>query len=385
MLAGIAVLLITLKIAFGLWQRCLFWTEAMMAIVVLWSTFRQGFVRGDASHVALFFGYSILTAAFCLAGYTFWPVRPMGAIAALFFVAVSITCLSGMSKRYPVLTGSNWLFKQSLADIGLLMHRQTLMTSLDHSFDGAFASLPGMAFRSSIEGNRVLVFPHGTPYVAKINFEMFPNYTVQDYASNTPYLDKKAAHNLLFADPPVDKVLFEWLSIDDRNLIVDTPAITMAFLSGFIPEAMNSGALLLHRRQNALNLQSLEIGHEMFRPEEWVEVPYREQLVTMSIALSETIPGKIVTGLYRQEPVYIDLEPVEGPVRRYRVPPRNLSTPGTINYVPQSLEEFEKLWASELLRGRIRKVRLSGPGLRWSTSSGYYFYELQNAGVRLAK
>jgi len=32
----------------------------------------------------------------------------------------------------------------------------------------------------------------------------------------------------------------------------------------------------------------------------------------------------------------------------------------------------------------LRKIRLTGPGLRWVRSDGYRFYVVENAGVRLA-
>jgi hypothetical protein len=78
------------------------------------------------------------------------------------------------------------------------------------------------------------------------------------------------------------------------------------------------------------------------------------------------------------------LETSSAAVRHFRVPPQVLETPGLINYVPDSLDEMEKLWQPEPLQNRLVRVRLSGPGLRWTKSTGYNFYRVENAGAKLS-
>jgi len=374
----------------GLLQRRVLWTEGMLVVFVTWTVFRHGFVRGGGGHAAMFFGFSILVFAVLFNGWdeAFFQMPFLKAIPQLIlllcFAVSGFAALSGVAARYLVLTGSNWWPKEAFNDIKFMLHPAGLSYALDHGADSLFAALPGMALRSSLEGRRVMVFPYSTPYVAKFRFEMFPIYSLQDYQAVTAFLDKKSAANLAAANPPVDKVLLEWGDIDGRNEFLDGPAMALAIFSNFTPQTRVPDALLLTHRQVVLHPGFTMIGQQPFRADDWVPIPARDQLVAMSIRLKQNLIGTLVTNLYDQAPVYMELGTRSGAVLHYRVPPQVLSTPGIINYVPNSLDDLEKLWKPEPLTGRVVKIRLTGPGLRWVRSDGYRFYEVENTGVRMA-
>jgi hypothetical protein len=178
--------------------------------------------------------------------------------------------------------------------------------------------------------------------------------------------------------------MIEWMAIDGRNMMLDSPAMSMAFLTTFTPESRAPHALLLRHRAAALPIGLTPIAYQPFQADRWVEIPRRNQLVAMSIRLRQNLFGTLMTNLYRQDAVYIDLETSSAAVRHFRVPPQVLETPGLINYVPDSLDEMEKLWQPEPLQNRLVRVRLSGPGLRWTKSTGYNFYRVENAGAKLS-
>jgi hypothetical protein len=92
----------------------------------------------------------------------------------------------------------------------------------------------------------------------------------------------------------------------------------------------------------------------------------------------------LITNLYAQSEVFIELETSSGTITRFRVPPQVLSTPAMINYVPRSLDDWAKFWGHEPLGERVTKVRLLGPGLSWTASKGYFFYRVENSGVTIS-
>jgi hypothetical protein len=391
-LCAVVVTLLAVTTLLLLWLRRLLWSEALLILLITWTLFRHGFVRGGGGHTALFFGFSLVIFAIL---FTCWneqvlrfPIlRAIPEITLIIsFMLFSFAALSGFAAQYVVLTASNWWPQQAYNDIRLLAQPEQLANALDHGADSLFAALPGMAFRDLLEGKRVMVFPNATPYVSKINFEMFPIYTLQDYAATTAYLDTTGAKRLAEANPPVNNVLLEWGDVvgDGRNQMLDSPAMTLALLSHFVAQQRAPEALLLSRRAIALPISFGVIGHEPFLPGQWVQIPPRNQLLAMTIHLRQRLAGKLVTNLYCQDAVYMDLETQSNNVLHFRVSPQLLSTPGIINYVPASLDQFEKLWRPQPLTDRIVRVRLTGPGLRWTVSNGYFFYQVDNAGITLA-
>jgi len=381
--------LLLLQIVLRVWKKQLFLGEAILIMLVTWTIFRHGFVRGSyGDHSALFFGFVLLVFACFFMGWKrtgglkgSWPEIVL-CLAGIAFYWIS---LSGFAERYPVLVTSNFWPQRNWNDLQGLFRWHETARNLDHSADSQFAELPGMAFRDSIERRRVMVFPFGTPYVAKITFEMFPIYALQAYQTYTASLDRKAAQNLVNANPPVDKILVEWGAIDGRNPVLDVPALYTAFLTNFRPERRVPNALLLQRRDEPRHLHFTVAAHEAFKPGEWVPVPPDDELVAVSIKLNQTLLGTLITNVFDQEAVYLDFETQSGKNMHYRVPPRVLTTPVPVNYVPQSLDDFEKMWGTEPSADRVTRVRLSGPGLSRTYSKGYYFYHMENLDVRFAR
>ena len=382
-LAVFLCLILALNTAIGLWQRRLLWSESLLIVLVTWVVFRHGFVRGDFWHTAMFFDFSVVIFACLFMGTRayerIWPQVILTASFCLF----SFVAISGSAERYPAIGSVNWWPPQCFSEMKRLWHWGELVQSLDHDADPVFAALPGMAFRPLIEGKRVLVFPYSTPYVAKINFEMFPIYALQDYAAYTAYLDKRGAQNLLTANPPVEQVLMEWGDIDGRNQMLDTPAMSLALLSAFTFQSDAPKALLLKHRELSLPIHLDVISRETYQADGWVNVPERDELVAMSIRLKQNWKGQLVTALYDQAAIYMELQTQAGGVVRYRVPPQTLRNPGLINYVPNSLDELEKLFGAEPLHGKIARIRLTGPGLRRVASDGYLFFAVNNAGLKV--
>lgn len=380
LLAYLAAGILLSNLVAGLWRRRFVWTELLLFGLVAWIVFRHGFVRADSGHPPLFFGFTMLVFACLFMGWPGMPGRPewLLTISSLVFAAVALV---GLSARYPVLAASNWWPKQGLQDLRLLNHPKELEHGLDHGSDSAFAALPGMAFRRQVEHKLVMAFPNGTPYAAKLDLTMFPFFTLQDYAAYTSFLDKNAAESLVNANPRVDKIIFEWGVFDGLNPVVDTPATTMSMLANFTFESRAPGAVLLRHREVPLPLQVSAIGRADYQGEQWVEVPRRNELVAFSIDLHQNFWGNLVTFLYEQKPIFLDVETGSGVIRHFRVPPQNLANPGIINFVPNSIDDVERLWKCEPLPDRVTRFRLTGSGLRHVVSSGFDFYSVQNAGV----
>lgn len=386
--AAILCALLVLNIILSLWQKRLYYTEAILIVLATWIVFRHGFVRGGyGDHSALFFGFSILIFTYFFAGWEeFFAQGSTFRISILLlpisFAAFTFISLSGFAERYPVLVYSNWLPTQNIDElIGLFRWHKTAH-SLDHADDASFATLPAVPLLPEVEGKRAMVFPYSTPYVVIAHFEMFPIYALQAYSAYTSYLDQRGAQNMIRAQPPVDKVIMEWADIDGRNPMLDTPAMHMAFLARYQLQSHVEDALLLTRRPEILPLRLTIISHERFEPGEWVSIPARDQLVAMSIHLRQTFFGRLYTNFYCQKAVYIAIRMRSGASFQFRIPPDVLSTPGIINYIPRSLAEFEAFWGKEPLQDQVAQICLLGPGLSQITSEGYDFYQIDGAGIK---
>ena len=384
-LAMIVAGLVLLNSLIGLWTRRSQWGESFLILFILWTVFRHGFVRGDTAHMAVYFCFCPLLFACLFFGWNenFWSRQKVGRmpewVLALSWLILIALCIPGINSRYPVFSSANFSPMRAFNDLKTFSDRANLFYGLDHMGDPSFAHQPGIAFRDQIEGKRVMIFPNSTPYVAKLNFEMFPIYGLQEYSNHTSYLDRRNAQGLYNASPPVDKVMMNWYSIDGRNPLLDTPSSVLALFSKFQFESRAPEALLLTRRSAKLDLHLLPLDHQPFKPDEWVQVPQRGELVAMSIDLKQSLAGKLRTVLFDQDAVYLGLETRSGEKLQYRVPPLPLRNPGIISFVPRSLNEIEQLWKQRGAKNDVIKLRLFGPGLRWAVSKGYDFFAVQGS------
>jgi hypothetical protein len=344
-------------------------------LALTWGIFRQGFCRSDDRHEGGFFVHATALSAALVALAKTTPWRK--AYAAGFFVLMLCIAIPQATQGFGFRLADIWRPQLTLIEGYTIFDWNSAMAHLDSITAANVSQSPVEAYRSRLNGSRVMIFPWELAYAAQSNFELFPVYAMQNYAANTHYLDAESASRLSGANPPVRYVVFEWKSIDGRHPLVDMPCLWSALFSEYAPVEIGPRSALLERRTKSLPITYEPLSVSAYRPEQWVDIPQRESAVAVSIPLRPTFAGSVTLALYKVPAIYLEVETRAGGSRRFRVPPDVLSSPFVINSLPLNFEEAMTFWKGQPPPIQISRVRLAGDGLRDFSSSDWAFWTVK--------
>jgi hypothetical protein len=355
---------------------------AGIALVATWVAFRHGFVRSGPLHAAVFFSLAIFLFAVLLAQMDFRQ-RDTKMLTAVFIV-FTVVAMFGIAERWHPQEVDWWSPKTNVTAPLDLLHWKRAINELDHRGDSLFSATVGNTYVAAVNGKRVLVFPWDLAYAAHGEFEVVPLYTIQAYSAYTRYLDRMSAQKILAFTPPLDDIIFEWKSIDDRNPNLDVPAVWNTLFANFVPQMRKNDSFLLAPRPVPLKFAYQPLSAAEYKPRLWVPVPRATVPVAMSIDLRPTLFGSVLTTLYKQEPVFLAVRTLSGNTAQFRVPVDVLATPTLINVLPLSFESVAELWTANSVKDPIVALRLLGKGLAHMRPARYSFYRVEGTSVAVA-
>jgi hypothetical protein len=342
---------------------------ALVFAVAMFLAFKHGFVR-VYGHERNFFPFLLAAISVVALNMTTareaWTVIPAYLLVLGFAMPIGAyySATLDLPPSYRTLIGQEG-FENIASTVHLAETRRKL--ALESARNLASRPLPG-GWKDVVDAHHgtVDVLPWELSYVFANNFAWKPNVTLQLFNSYTPLFDRWNADHFLQGNAP-DFLIVEFLAIDGRHLLLDTPAVTRSILRNYAPDKVETARnlALLARRPQPLDEDPAALGGGTVRPGEWIDVPRTDRLLFGSLDMSLSPVGIVTKALFRIPPVYLDVVYASERQASYRITPEVAKEGLLLNYLPATAPEF-----FELLKGcagdRVTKFRITGPG------AGYY-------------
>ena len=312
------------------------------ALVYAFFAFKYSMVRQDA-HAADFELQLALAALFLLVvarGKRFiW-------LTLCFQVACLLCTYQVSSKIWPqigkVVTSrlsiiGNW------PTVSAFLHWPRTWADLERMGRLNLAPLHASAELQSVVGkNSVEAIPWDVAFVKENGWIWNPRPVFQTYAAYTPTLDRINAQYLQ-SRHAAGVTIISWNSIDGRHPFLEAPFSWRAQLDRYQTVTTNSGMLVLGRRSNA-RFQSVEqVAAETTTWNRANRVPQSIDPMVVSMHIRESLQGRLLSLLFRLNPLFIEVTRKSGSTERYRALRANFADGAIMNELPESLGDLALL------------------------------------------
>jgi hypothetical protein len=200
---------------------------------------------------------------------------------------------------------------------------------------------------NKIAGNSVQILPWELSYAEANHWDAWqPNPVLQLYSGYTKKLDEYSASSFISERAP-RFILLEYNTIENRNMFFDTPATWNAISPNYHIVKKDGRRLLLAKNGGYKSINFTSIDTKIYQFNELIEIPESTDPVYAKITIENSIPGKIITTLFRGNPSQIDVKYKNGDEFSYRIIADTLRNPVLIKYVPNSFDQTYKFFNDE--------------------------------------
>src|SRR5262249_50777163 len=152
--------------------------------------------------------------------------------------------------------------------------------------------------------------------------------------------DQWSADRFIDKNAP-DFLLVDFVDIDGRNIVLDTPATWRAILQNYEFVKGKPRGLQLLKRRGSMSMESLsEIGTTTIEKGKWLTVPRSEGLVYAFIDMKLNYTGWINKEAFRVPPVHLASRSQTGIIRQYRIIPDTARDGLLVNVIPDNVEQL---------------------------------------------
>ena len=341
---------------------------APVVALALFLAFKHGFVR-VYGHERNFFPFLLASISVLALGMTTKRecrtllISYVLVLAASLPVGISYALKFGLPPAYETLLGMRG-YSNLVSTVRLDETRRRL--DLEGAKNLAVSPLPmEWVEKIKVPGASVDVIPWELSYILANQLRWGPNVTLQLFNSYSPVFDQWNADHFAGADSP-DFVIVEFLAIDGRHLLLDTPAVTRSILNNYKLDRIANGRnlALLRKRNPPLRDDLSAMGSREIRLDEWIDVPSSSEFLFGDVDISLSLFGQATKFFFRIPPVFLEVVHETGREESYRITPGVAKDGLLINYLPAGQAEF-----FDLLKGcakdRVVRFRISGPGTRF--------------------
>jgi hypothetical protein len=366
LLCGVAAFAVYCALAFVCWrQRSMLRHITVILLAAIFLAFKHGFVRADG-HARNYFPFLLASISImALIAVSKSDLRRV-AIAYVLVAALSLPvgAYYNRDSRLPpasatILGRAGWL--NIVSTVFLTETRSRL--DRETTANLTTKRLPEEWVRTMKQRNLTVdVIPWELSYLVGNGLTWRPNPTVQLFMSYTRALDQWSAKVYGSPDGP-DALIVEFQAIDERNLLLDTPAAVQSILAAYeIDREMLSDNLLLLKRKGVLTKQDFtNCGEQAILFDEWVKVPLMSNVLFAELDMTLSPLGHITKLLFRIPPVYFDVVYESGRKAKYRITPENCKHGLLCNYLPTDQLELYNLLKGTA-KDRILQFRVTGLG-----------------------
>jgi hypothetical protein len=304
---------------------------------------KHGFVRQDAPHVSVFFGFLALALALVILAI---PLNQRYIVTAVVLLVFAFAILwqdyvASNNPRSAIASVVGIGAPSKVWDALRFEHlRRSMEAEASQNYAGArlepeiklIVGQEPAAFLSNVYSNAVM---------DDLNLVLFP--VLQRYSAYTPYLDQLNATWLDNKGPQF--LIFDGSAIDGRHPWTETPATWAEVYRWYNTRTLGAHNLLLQRRLAPRFTHFEPLAHLTAHFGEDLTMPASADPAfwTMRCPLSRT--GELKGLVARVPPVMMDVTGTDGRTRSFRVLLTVLGAPSLGTYLPSNLTEFAEVFS----------------------------------------
>jgi hypothetical protein len=302
----------------------------------LFFAFKHGFVR----HAFIFFNVFpiITTLVFILAG------EPLRVKYRRFFKISAAACCACAILIYGI--HQNELFRNLFYNFrGFIELRQTVRNFEKNKAVFLKGAALDKEWNDVIGNSSIQTLPSELSYAAVNNWKGWqPNPLLQLYSAYSKKLDEKSSEAFSPQKAP-DFIFFSYSAIDNRSVLLDTPAVWNTILPNYdIALFAPYGHLLLKKKSQYKNIALSRVSADIYKFGESIKIPQTNGYLFAKIKIKNKFLGRIIAMLFRGNPSDIYIEYANGDRQTFRIISDSLQTPILINYIPRNTRQFAALF-----------------------------------------
>lgn len=293
----------------------------LILLPVLFIAFKQGFVRQDAHMNCYFFTLPYLAGIYFLFSKKIKK-------NLIFVIAISVLCM-----LYPL--RSNVYNDLATLTSAIINGKKNLQIVTKQTPDFIEKlKLPTKA-NLFIKDTEITVLPLGLHYAQANNWNIKFSPTLLLYSAYTKKLDNITADFLYKKSAPTI-MLLEFLSIDERNMFLDTPATMNAIKQNYAIISMDNRRMLLIKIKSE-KPKFKNLSTKTYNFGEKIEIPQGK--IYARIEMETSFLGKILTLLFRGNPPEIFIKYKDGRQYYYKIVTDTLKNPTLVSSIPTNTIE----------------------------------------------
>ena len=312
----------------------------LLGTVILFFSFKHGFVRPDILHMFLFYYTVPFLFGFI---YLFSKEKYSNKILALLILSglISFIGITNLTSIYIFSGNPINPIKKTYRSIKYFDERTK---SLDERKKTALQpSFISSEWNEIIGNNTIQVLPWELTYAIANNWKgWMPNPVLQLYAVYTKRLDKYSA--LSFSEERAPQyILLEYNAIDYRNMFLDTPQTWNAIVHNYRILKSDYTRLLLEKQNIHSTPKLVHFDSGAYRFNEEITIPSSPSgtHVYAKISIKQSFVGRIITTFFRGESPSIKLHFQDAGAEIYSIIPETLNSPVLIDTIPTNFAQME--------------------------------------------
>ena len=266
-----------------------------------------------------------------------WRPRLIRLFAFQFVVSVALFVISGIAYQTPV---CGFSFKNFFSTLNI---RKSYQTAKAESEQALLPLRLPHDWRIAIGTNTFSSFPTELTYVPAngLNFVSFP--IIQGYSAYTRKLDRLGARLYESENAPT-WVLCEFAKTDQRNGMIDTPAVWNAIMTRYqFADSMNN-LCLMEKKKTSIPSKIKPVQTIVIKQGARLNISKdNEHTLYMSVHWPQSLIGKIISLVFRNTFCSINLERENGQSQRWRLTPDTAQTPFSLDDIPFDDNDFRMI------------------------------------------
>jgi hypothetical protein len=365
-LAGLVLYIIFISFLFKTKSKLSYISAIFLIPVFL--AFKHSFIRQDTGHLIDFFLFLPLVVSLFILFVK--SRRELIASTSLYFAALILAIIFPITVGLPINTGSTlsnagnfitgkmaWSNFYTLSQMDKIRSQVDVQSQRNLEKDRLPAEWISLIINSS---GTVDVIPWEICYCPANGLNWNPKFVLQSYNTWTSSSDLRDSAHYTGKDAP-DFLIAEFAAIDDRNVVLDTPASWKEIIDNYeLLQMDDTGRLLLKKIPDKFG-SPRAAGALESHLNTWIDVPKTDNLLFAAVDLKLNMRGLLVNTFYRTTPVYIDLLYESGRANTYRIIPDTAKNGLLINFVPFNYEEMAGLFTGAM-HDKVTKFKISGIG-----------------------
>jgi hypothetical protein len=356
LIAAILIIIMYLRFAYMQRKEPIF-ALCLIGLVILFFSFKHGFVRQDEHMLTFFSTIPFLTGLLFLFSH-----QDAYKKSHAMFQTSAILCFICILNFILIPDVVKSIFKNTYLITQLGKNYQTFDKRKTEALQDDILSAE---WNDEIGSNSIQILPWELNYAEANQWDGWqPNPALQLYNIYTRKLDEYSAR--VFAKEKAPHfILLEYKTIDRRNMFIDTPATWNAIFPNYIIAKQDESRLLLSKKDVSASLNFTPLFSNTYKFNETISVPDSPDPVYVKIIIKDSFFGKVITMLFRGNPPEMTVTYQDGTEQSFRIIADTLQNPVRIDYIPYNFEQtaqffnLEEAEEKELYSFAVKEIKIT--------------------------